>query len=348
MLARIGQNQILYGPDNLMSQAKPKERDRLKIVEWARWNRVYDPLTSHAITVWTDYGFGKEVDVSSEDEVGQAVWDEFVNARRNSYVMDSREVHRQSDTLLTDGELFIICTTDTVQGYTTVRLLYTDEISNVLHVSTDRDKPVLYERKWVDKDGQAKTLYYRDWRATDEDIVNTSIPDDAQIAGKSGQEVVVLAVRFIVSGGRGWPIVSSAYPWSQAYKQFATDRAAVARAVASVIEEFEVEGGSRGVKALQAQIQSSLATGSPYETNPPAGAGSSRIQNKAVSSRRLSQETGASDAREDSMMLMGQVATGFDMPAFMLGRTDMLQNRATAEVVMRPTLRTWNRYQDCG
>ena len=81
------------------------------------------------------------------------------------------------------------------------------------------------------------------------------------------------------------------------------------------------------------------------ETNPPSGAGSELWINDAIERTRMNMSTGAQDAATDSMLLIGQVATALGLPAFMLGRTDMLQNRATAETAMQPTLRIWNGYQ---
>lgn len=145
---------------------------------------------------------------------------------------------------------------------------------------------------------------------------------------------------------RGWPLTTAALDWAQAYRQFCEDRAAVARKIASEVEEFRAATGQRGIEALAALRASRLQSGTSYtETNPPPGAGSERWMNQAIESRRLPLSTGAQDAATDSIMLLGQVATAMDLPVFMLGRTDMLQNRATAETAMQPTLRTWNSYQ---
>lgn len=343
-LQRITSNQVLLGPEGLKNTNSPREQDRLRLVEWARWWRVYDPQVSRAIQVWTDYGFGRAVAVTvSDDEVAQGIWDEFYNARRNNYVLGDREVHKLSDDILTDGELFLACHTNRLTGAVTLRVIYTDEITDVLHDAEDRSVPVAYKRQWADKDGKTVTKFYRDWRATPEALARLELPRGATVAGTEEQSVVILHASFLAYTERGWPITCASYTWNAAYKQFASDRAAVTRNVASVLDEYTTDTGSRGVEALRSQLASTLARGS--ETNPPPGAGSARVQNKAVTSKRLSQSTAAGDAAIDSMMLLAQVATGLQLPAFILGRTDMLQNKATAEVAMRPTLRAWNRYQ---
>ena len=97
---------------------------------------------------------------------------------------------------------------------------------------------------------------------------------------------------------------------------------------------------------MAALRRSSMVGGTSYsETNPPSGAGSELWLGAGIDRHRESMSTGAQDAATDSMLLIGQVATALGLPAFMLGRTDMLQNRATAETAMRPTLRVWNSYQ---
>jgi hypothetical protein len=45
------------------------------------------------------------------------------------------------------------------------------------------------------------------------------------------------------------------------------------------------------------------------------------------------------------MALLSEYAAGVALPPFLLGRTDTMQNRATADTSLQPTLRAWNRYQ---
>jgi hypothetical protein len=56
--------------------------------------------------------------------------------------------------------------------------------------------------------------------------------------------------------------------------------------------------------------------------------------------------TGAGDAQTDGMTILGQAAMGLGgMPSMWLGRPDAMQNRATAEATLLPTMREWGLYQ---
>ena len=69
-LQRLQQNEVIVSPFG--STAGPNEKDRLRVVQWARWWAVYDPLISAMTKLWTAYGFGQDVSLKSE-EMEQAI-----------------------------------------------------------------------------------------------------------------------------------------------------------------------------------------------------------------------------------------------------------------------------------
>jgi len=337
-----------------LSTLSLSEEDRIGVVQRSRLWAAVDPLISHAIRLWTAYGFGQEVSITPKDEGAPTkLWDEYWT--RNERVFGDRDIHALSNSLLTDGEIWLACYIAKQGGDITTRVWTTEEIVDVVTLPDDKSVPLLYKRQWHDSARGTQTRYYRDYQATEADLESVKLPEGSDISEQEngGTLVLVMPVQWnrfgAVSAGwpRGWPLPTAALDWAQAYRQFCQDRAAVARKFASEVEEFRAKGGSRAIDMLKRQRESSLnVAGSYSETNPPPGAGSERWMNEAIESKRLSMATGAQDAAADSMLLMGQVATAMGLPAFMLGRTDMLQNRATAESAMRPTLRMWTGYQN--
>ena len=346
MLRRLKDYEQVYGnmPSTSMGMS---DKDRLEIVQRSRiWSAV-DPLISHAIELWTAYGFGQQVQVVASDEAAQEVWDNFWVA--NDRIFGDRDVHELSDNLLTSGEIWLACYITQGTGDVTVRLWPTEQITNVVTMDGDYTTPLWYKRVWRDADGD-HTRYYPDYQAGKDELEKAVLPRGETPTQEDS--TLLMPVQFKRLSGldagwpRGWPLTTPSLDWAQAYRQFCEDRAAVARKIAGEVEEFRAKTGQRGIEAMAQMRQSALMNANTYlETNPPPGAGSERWINDVIESRRLNMSTGAQDAATDSMLLLGQVATGMGLPGFMLGRTDMLQNRATAEIAMRPTLRIWNSYQ---
>ena len=345
LLMRLQQGTMVVSPFGGETR-EPQENDRLAVVRWSRWWALHDPLISGAVRLWTDYGFGTELTVNAVDPKVQAIWDEYQSAARNQGIWGQNSLHKMSDTALIDGEAILV--NWDVAGQITSRLIPTDQITKIITLPDDRDVPLFYQREYFDAGGTKRIKLYPDRFASDDELDKVQMPDGAIRADleTEGRTCRVIAYKRAPRNGRGWPLCTAAKPWAEAYKEMVTDQAAVHKSRASTIEEWEVEGGSRIVSSLQQQLQSGLAQGGAgYENNPPAGAASTRVQNKAIKTKRLPLDTGAGDTAQDSMLLLGQVAVALGLTTAMLGRTDMTQNKAIAEVAMRPTLRAWMRYQ---
>ena len=349
MIRRLKDWEVVYGQLPLTSIALSEE-DRLDIVQRSRIYSAVDPLIAHAIELWTSYGFGQQIQVQASDERAQEAWDQFWDA--NERIFGDRDIHEMSDNLLTDGEIWLACYVERASGDLTVRVWPTEQITDIVTVSGDHTVPLYYKRTWRDGLGE-HIRYYPDYQADPDDLKSAVLPSGAEIASETDDLVcTIMPIQFkrlgAVGSGwlRGWPLTTGALDWAQAYRQFCQDRAAVARKIASEVETFKAKGGQRGIEAMAALRRSSMQGGTSYsESNPPAGAGSELWINDAIERTRMNMSTGAQDAATDSMLLIGQVATALGLPAFMLGRTDMLQNRATADTAMKPTLRVWNSYQ---
>lgn len=323
------------------------EWDRLEMVQESRYMYMYDVLIRRATQMWTDFGFGQHIDVSSRDPLADGVLDEFWNAPRNAPVLKQRRLQRNSNTVLTDGEIFyaIYSATD---GTATIRIIPSDEITEIIYDNEDVDVPLYYVRS-MELGGEYVNLYYPDWRADPKALDAYEIPQGAQRADdvKTGTGVVIVHAAINEYNGRGWPQFWQSFDWARAYRSFLGDRATIAKAVATYVDEVIVDSGSRGIEAVRSKFASSLTTGDDtwYDTNPPSATGSVAVHNKAVEMVRRPLTTGASDAQIDGLTLLGQVSAGTGVPSHWLGRPDAMQNRATARETELPWLEQMERYQ---
>jgi len=97
MLRRFKDYETVYGVLPMTSM-ELTNADRLEVVQRSRIWSAADPMISHAIELWTSYGFGQQVQVTATDPEAQAVFDAFWAA--NEQVFGDRDIHELSDNLL--------------------------------------------------------------------------------------------------------------------------------------------------------------------------------------------------------------------------------------------------------
>jgi hypothetical protein len=325
------------------------EGARTQMITESRTMYRNDVLTGHIVDLWTDFGFGLEINIIPRDENAGELWQEFWTSPRNAPVLNTRKIHQNSINLLSDGEVFFAFFISTLDGTVTIRTIPSDQMVERI-TDPDDDNVVLYwKRQYTRKaGGSPTTIYYADWTAGDDDLSRAELPEDAVKADslRDKTKVCVLPVLFKENKGRGWPLMSAAFSWSRVYRDFLQDRAAVAKAVASVVDKIKVKGGQRAVDAFRRQLESTLATSdSGMETNPPPVAGSRFIQNESVDLERMSLSTGAIDADKDGAGILAQVGLGGRLFNHWLGRGEAYR-LATATSMEGPVLKAFQRYQN--
>ena len=329
------------------------EEDRLRVVDESRHMYRYDVQTARAVNMWTDFGFGQSVEIVPRDKALAEVWDEFWSAKRNAPLLKQRKIHRMSNAVINDGELFFVFFGSAVDGKTTIRRLGTRDVSRIVYEKDDPDVPLFYVKATTGKN----EIWYPDWCATKEQLGTIELPrnakrveEDANAVVVDGKEtrvtnVKVLHVAYDEVGGRGWPLLSRVYVWSRVLRNFLGDRAAVSKRVAMFVDELTHAGGSRAQDAIEAKFQSALDRNTYLDTNPSAPAGSTLVHNKALEVARRPLTTGAGDAMSDGQLFAGQVSAGTGIPLHWMGMPQALANRATAREMARPWNEQLERYQ---
>ena len=331
------------------------EGNRLQAVNESRILYVRDVVTQTIINLWTDYAFGSAPQVVPIDTNARADWNEFWNARENDAVLGVRNIKSLSSTVLTDGEIFFVFFTSRQDGrITRIRTIPTEEIREIITMPGDSSTVLYYRREYRDAQGQVYTMYYKDWRATDDELDQANLPDDAILAHRVrgdmqiGTDVCILhaAHNRLGKSSRGYPLMTAGAAWSRAYRDFVQDRASVARAAASVVEKIRAKSGSRGIDLIRARMESSLVTssGSAFDKNPPSTAGGMWIENEAVSRDWMSRPTNAGDAAVDGNALLAQAGLAGRVFPHYLGRGESFR-LATTTAMERPTLEAFNGYQ---
>ena len=343
----------------LLGQTVVSEQHRKSKVRKSRQLTLTDPNAERQIELWTDFGFGRNLDIDFADEAAGEWWTQFWESRWNAPVLKDRLLHNLSTDLLIDGEIFFCFYTARadnerlgyVGGLPTVRTINPDEIVEILTDPDDAAIPIYYKRQWTAKDQHMRTRYYPDMAVTPEMRERVELPQGAEIAGEvengwSGTDVCVMHAAYLRRGklARGWPLLTTSGVWLDAYKDFLTARLAVAQAVYTYVDKLKVQGGSRAVDAVIANVQSSLVMSGHRETNPNAVPGSDWVENQALDRQRMPLGTGASDAEKDSAAFLAMAGGAGQAPAMFLGRGELVR-MAVAEQMMEPIRRQWQRYQ---
>ena len=325
---------------------EPPESNRLASVAQCRHQYYYDPVTARIINLWTDYGFGANLEVSCTDDAAQEVWGEYWEASRNKRVLGTQRRTTISNRMLTDGEFYWLYFVSELDGSVTTRIMLTDQVTEIITPPGDAALPLYYERRWTPP-GQttSQTWWYRDAEATVEDLDEIAVPSNVVLAADQGEntDVYVAQVAWPSLGMRGWPLMASGADWARAYKTFMEDRTAVAAAAAMFYRKMKVKGGSRMADTIAARFNSSLTTLGVYdETNPPPVAGSTYVGNEAVDVSESPMHTGAGDADRDGAALIAMAGIAAGVFPHYLGRGEAFR-LATATALEEPLRRQFQR-----
>lgn len=333
---------------------------RIQTVKECRSLYLSDPLDQFSIELWTDYAFSERPNLTAEDKQAQAVWDEFWTADRNAPVLGDRDLYNLSVAELNDGELFFAVFASMTDGEATCRTIPTEEIKEIICDPDDKRVILYYRREFTGRDEKGNegllSLYYPDWHAPEARLKQAKelklIPADAKLANEmkpttmntAGTDVVVMQAAFRKVNGRGWPLATASIDWIYANRNFLKDRAAVARAAASLVEKIKVDSGQRGLDALKASIGSSIPGSSDtYEKNPPPVAGSRWLENKAATLEWMNRPTNSGDAEKDGTAIARQAGLGFKEYLNYIGHGESFR-LATATSMETPMLKSFNRY----
>jgi hypothetical protein len=347
-LANLRRRNLWVNITGAQRDDEDEELRRNEIVPISRRMQRWDPLTKRIIATWTDFGFGQDVVIAPKDDAVQTWWLEYWTAIRNRPILSERELHKLSDQTLVDGEFFFVYFTDTTTGQVTTRTIDTLEITEFITLPNDDQTVLYYKRQWQEGELiEQKTAYYPHWLATDQQLDQAELPDDAVLIQNQdeGVDVDMMQVALTSQTVRGWPLMAASQDWNRAYIDFLQNRAAVSRAVATYVDRVQVEGGSRAVSSFVQQLQSSLVDNpDTWETNPVPAAGSMGVTNQAVNWDRFNMSSGASDAEKDGRMLFNMVGIGAGLFPHWLGQGEAFR-LATASAMETPTLRNFERYQ---
>lgn len=335
---------VSMASDRGISASEITEPMRQSLIRENRSLYLWDVVTQSIIDMWTDFAFGSQVTIRCFDPQADEWFSEFWQADRNSGIIGEPVIKDLSTTLLVDGELYLVFFISTLDGQATVRTIPADQITEIIYKPGDSKTPLYYKRDYIAENGAPSTIYYKDWlNLSDPDILPTGSVVAGVNDGTLETVVKVMRLAYRMASGRGIPLMTAGAAWTRAYKNFVQDRAAVARHAAMYPSTVKVKGGQRAVDDIRSRIESNLGLGGA-DTNPPAPAGSTWIENESVTRTGGVIPTGAVDANIDGAMMLAQAGLAGRIYPHYLGKGEAFR-LATATAMERPTFKAFNRYQ---
>jgi len=347
MLVDLSQYQRIIGDGYIGANS------RENTVKVSRNYKHNDVQIGNGIKTWTDWGFGRNVNIRAVDPVAEEVWKGTWTATINKPTFKEETLHEHSDRVLTDGELFFINYASILDGSSRWRYLKTERVTSIIHSPLD-DAINLY---YVVDLGDGKQVAIPDafaWFSLRDEFKGAELPTgvvdvNAHEDLVNGAFVSIIPVqRNLDDDGRGWPQFYKAFPWSDVYSQMLREYSQVFSAVAMLVNKFKVDGGQRTVNDIVARLQSGLVSGNDsfFDTNPAPTAGATFVENQAAELTRLPLGTAAGDAQAGTLIIGTQLATALGVQLSNIGRVDGYQNKATADVAAESPQQGWQRYQN--
>jgi len=254
--------------------------------------------------------------------------------------------------VLRDGEVFFVATASRLDGETTWRTHDTTVVEEILHPENDASVNLWYivtqgEQRVAIPDAFALfALADRFERvALPQGVVDINQTPQALENGGT-YTTIVAAQRNRDERGRGWPEFYDALPWADVYGQMLREYSAVFSAMALYVDKLKIEGGARTVDDIVAQLQSGLvsAAAGSWDSNPTPAAGSTWVENEAISRERMPLGSAAGDAQAGTGIIGQQVASALGLRLADV-RADMLQNRSVADIAAQTPTQLWQQYQ---
>lgn len=341
---------------------------RAETIKKLRRLRHDNPLAKQGMRLIVRFTLGKGVRWMTKNQaVGDALRD-FWKDEDNKLVLTSHQSMKDFvDEVATDGEKFMACFEKVnAAPYIKFAEVPVEEIQQIIYDPDNRRVPIWYKRRYIEEvyDGKAeayklskkaKTLFYLDYRITDERLAEIGpkliIPDAKQAKTPEG-DLIKMRHSFVnplwgKSGRRGISELYSSREWFRVFKEFMQDRAIINAAATSIAYKRKVKGGPASVAQLQGKL-GGLSMGT--ENNDIVGSLTKPVTGAIYDSNEASDiewnktDTGATNAKEDARMLLmvGGAGMGTNIHYFGEGGD---ANLATAQAMELPMVKNYEDWQ---
>jgi len=328
---------------------------RLRTVKLSRSKVKTDVQIANAVKTWTDWGFGRNVNIKALDPNADEVWQATWTTPINKPIFKEETLHEHSNRTLVDGDFFFVDYASRVDGSSRWRYFKTERVTSIIHSPLD-DAINLY---YVVDIGNGTQAAYPDafaWFALRGEFESVKLPQGIvdvnalpqMMNSQTFASIIPVQRNIDEDDGRGWPQFYRAFSWSDVYAQMLREYSQVFSAVAAYVDKIKADGGQRTINDIITSLQSGLASGNSnvWDSNPAPTAGATWGENQAMERTRLPLGSAAGDAQAGTLVIGTQLATALGVKLSDIGRPDAFQNKATADIAAESPQQGWQRYQN--
>lgn len=313
-----------------------------KIVARSRLFFLTNPLIHRAVSLQSDYIFAQGLNFQATSTSVNKVVQKFMDDKSNIREIGHKGRLLKEQTLMLDGNVFIVLFTDVQTGRVQLRTILVDEIVDIITNPEDTNEVWFYKRQWVERDinGYSTTMKVALYPDIDYKPEATKKPKTiSRMKVYWDAPVLHVDVGSLSKSRYGIPEVYSALDWAKAHQQFLQDWATIVRAYARFAFKFTAPDSKNSIAAAKTKMGttvSSVGAGSGVDTNPASNVASIFARKKDGADiepiKTAGATTDAADGREIRMM----VAAALGIPDTFFGSVDV-GNLATARTLDRPT-----------
>ena len=263
-----------------------------------------NPLAGLIVNVTTNFVFGEGISAPmSKDEKIQEVIDDFWKDKDNQRCLTGFKAQQFiSNKIQYEGNLFFILFVD-AEANVKVRILNTEEISEVINEDDDRLKPKYYKVRSVSKKYNFDLDAYQLAEPGFEYFMDKDFFDVISEAesDKIRKDAVLYHVKINcdINDKFGIPELFRATPWMRAHKEMAQDVATLIKSLSRFAWKKKVKGGATVVNAIKAAM-----TTNTNLSNLGVGAGQTQIENQGLDMTAISTPTGGVKIGSDGLRQM--------------------------------------------
>lgn len=325
-----------------------------QIAAICRLMAIKNPLIRRGLALRTAYVWGQGVTIMSPadgkgsdgEPAGQdvnTVVQNFLDDPSNKRTFSSGAARESLErTVYTDGNLFLALFTNPSTGRVQVRVLPTDEISDVVTNPDDQSEPWYYRREWTrfgnDASQERITEFYPalGYQPTRGNRRPSVFRDKDGMSGRVHWDAPMVHVKVnppTANTKFGVPDSYAAVDWARAFKEFLEDWSRYMKALTLFVWRITNPGNKK--PAIRKRAADALGT--DPTTGLPLQAGATALTTPNASLEAIP-KTGASIDADSARPLAYMVAAALDVPVTMLLSDPGLTGaRAVAESLDAPT-----------
>ena len=314
-----------------------------KIVSRSRIFYLHNPLINRAVSLQSDYVFAQGINIEATNDAVNEVIQAFIDDPQNMREITGHQARLMKEqTLMLDGNVFLVLFTDVMSGTVQVRSVLVEEITEIITNPDDSNEIWYYQREWT-----SRTYKNGTYTTKNNKVLYPDIDYRASIAVKSRTSYEGIQVQWnapiyhVKVGGLsksryGVPEVYAALDWAKAHRTFLEDWATIVRSYARFAWQLKVPGGKNAVVAAKTKLASTVNSTAVIEKNPPPIPGSIFTTGKDGATIDPIKTAGATTNAQDGREIRMMVAAALGIPDTFFGDVDV-GNLATARTLDRPT-----------